>query len=606
MKKQNIKKLTVSLLLTVLLAFSTFGVVFAAEDNIIADNILKNALLDTEIGPDIVVDTNDDGNISQGELAALSGTLSLAGLGITDLTGMEYATGISILYLSGNQIESITPLLGLSLTKLDISNNYLNINSGSDDLADIQALVTAGCSVTYEPQNPEHPTVTGISLNQGTLALITGQTGTLTAAIAPEDAANQNVTWSSNNGSVATVSNGTVTAVAPGTATITVTTEDGGFTANCTVSVSAIPVSGVSLNKSSLLLCTGDVETLTASVSPSNAANQNVSWSSSKPDVVTVSNGTITAVAPGTATITVTTQDGGKTANCTVTVKAATLQTSKYTIQNELLLNVSKLTSPAQLKKNFDNEDADIHVYGVDGKEFSGERVGTGMTVKLIIGGVVRQSLTVVIKGDTTGDGIINITDYTSTRLDILNLKKLSNSFIKAADIDSDGKVSITDYTQIRLDILKLKSIGGSDLPEVSDARIRKFLDIALAQQGKPYLWSEEGPDSFDCSGYVYYCLREAGYTSYYPSPPYKSFYRATANTYSSWSSWQYVDKNALQPGDLMFYYAEDNPSRIGHIGIYLGNGYHIHASSSYECVIICRVDGWYEEYLSHGRRAWY
>lgn len=84
------------------------------------------------------------------------------------------------------------------------------------------------------------------------------------------------------------------------------------------------PVSSVSLDKTSTTLEVGDEATLTASITPSNADNKKVSWSSSNNDVATVNNGTITAVAKGTATITVTTEDGSKTATCEVTVKAAT------------------------------------------------------------------------------------------------------------------------------------------------------------------------------------------------------------------------------------------------------------------------------------------
>ena len=84
------------------------------------------------------------------------------------------------------------------------------------------------------------------------------------------------------------------------------------------------PVSSVSLDKTSTTLEVGDEATLTASITPSNADNKNVSWSSSNNNVATVNNGKITAVAEGTATITVTTEDGSKTATCEVTVKAAT------------------------------------------------------------------------------------------------------------------------------------------------------------------------------------------------------------------------------------------------------------------------------------------
>lgn len=86
----------------------------------------------------------------------------------------------------------------------------------------------------------------------------------------------------------------------------------------------ATPVTGVSLNKTETTLEVGDTETLTATVVPDGATNQNVSWSSDDEDVATVdSNGKITAVAEGSATITVTTEDGSYTATCAVTVNAA-------------------------------------------------------------------------------------------------------------------------------------------------------------------------------------------------------------------------------------------------------------------------------------------
>jgi len=82
-----------------------------------------------------------------------------------------------------------------------------------------------------------------------------------------------------------------------------------------------VAVTGVSLNKSSISLIVDDSETLTATITPSNATNKNVTWSSSNTTVAKVStSGIVTAVAAGTATITVTTVDGSKKANCSVTV----------------------------------------------------------------------------------------------------------------------------------------------------------------------------------------------------------------------------------------------------------------------------------------------
>jgi uncharacterized protein YjdB len=121
------------------------------------------------------------------------------------------------------------------------------------------------------------------------------------------------------------VNNGTVSFVGAGTATITVTTQDGGKTATCAVTVqaAAIPVTSVTLNKTTLSKMVGDAaETLTATVAPENATDKAVTWSTDNTDVVTVTDGVVNFVGAGTATITVTTQDGGKTATCAVTVQA--------------------------------------------------------------------------------------------------------------------------------------------------------------------------------------------------------------------------------------------------------------------------------------------
>ena len=171
--------------------------------------------------------------------------------------------------------------------------------------------------------------VNGVSLNKVSLSMDVGNSQTLTASVSPSYATNKEVTWSSSNTSIATVSSsGVITAKAAGTATITVKTKDGGKTASCkvTVSASSVPVTGVSLNKTSLSMTVGNTQTLTATITPSNATNKEVTWSSSNTSVATVSSsGVVTAKAVGTATITVKAKDGGKTATCSITVKAATV-----------------------------------------------------------------------------------------------------------------------------------------------------------------------------------------------------------------------------------------------------------------------------------------
>lgn len=101
------------------------------------------------------------------------------------------------------------------------------------------------------PVVPETVAVTGVTIDESK-SIMVGKTASLTANVAPENATNKNVTWSSDNTAVATVSNGTVTAVAIGTATITVKTEDGNFTDTCTVTVTKASIKSASTTTSAV------------------------------------------------------------------------------------------------------------------------------------------------------------------------------------------------------------------------------------------------------------------------------------------------------------------------------------------------------------------
>ncbi len=169
---------------------------------------------------------------------------------------------------------------------------------------------------------PQDVPVTGVSVEPESLSLVVGETQTLTATVFLSNATNQSVSWSSNNEGVATVDdNGLVTAVAAGAATITVTTEEGPYTATCAVEV-RVPVTGVTLAPKELELVEGGATGfLTVTITPPNATNKSVTWSSSD-ELVAVAGpgGIIYPMAPGTAEITVTTEDGGFSDFCEVTV----------------------------------------------------------------------------------------------------------------------------------------------------------------------------------------------------------------------------------------------------------------------------------------------
>lgn len=185
------------------------------------------------------------------------------------------------------------------------------------------------CTVTVTAAVP----VTGVSLKSSTTLLL-GGTETLEATVLPNDATNKNVTWSSADGTKVSVDeHGVITGLAltgeiP--VNITVTTEDGSFEATCAVTVNPVPVSSVGLNKTSAELVVGKTLTLSETVLPDNATDKSVTWESDDETVATVDDdGKVTAVAEGTATITVkSVADPTKKAECTITVTDGSIDLS--------------------------------------------------------------------------------------------------------------------------------------------------------------------------------------------------------------------------------------------------------------------------------------
>ena len=158
-----------------------------------------------------------------------------------------------------------------------------------------------------------------ISLSTTASELMVGETANLTVKYTPEGTNQKGVTYTSSDEKVATVSNGVVTAVGKGTATITATGANN-TTSSVTITVKQ-PVTGVTLNKTTLELEKDQTEKLVATVLPTNAdGDKTVTWNSDNNAVATVSqDGTVTAVGKGSCNITATTQNG-KTATCKVTV----------------------------------------------------------------------------------------------------------------------------------------------------------------------------------------------------------------------------------------------------------------------------------------------
>ena len=183
--------------------------------------------------------------------------------------------------------------------------------------------VKAACKVTVTGTGTK---VSGISLNRTNAALLKGKTVQLNATVSPSSAADKTVTWKSSNTAVATVDGkGKVTAKGKGTAAISCTAKDGsGKKAVCKVTVN-IPVSKITLNRTSATISEDSSVQLTASVAPSSADNKTVAWTSSDTSVAAVSgSGKVSARSAGTAVVTCRAKDGsGIKAVCTVTVTSS-------------------------------------------------------------------------------------------------------------------------------------------------------------------------------------------------------------------------------------------------------------------------------------------
>ena len=176
---------------------------------------------------------------------------------------------------------------------------------------------TGACTINVYSQ-----AVTGVTIEPSEAELTVGSSTKLTATVLPENATNKNVIYSVDDESILSVDqDGNVTGLSLGTATVTVTTEDGGFTASAEINVIPVQVTGVGLSPEAASVGLGHTIQLTASIKPSNAANKNLSWSVSDETIISVDDrGIVTGLSLGTATATVTTEDGGFTASAEITV----------------------------------------------------------------------------------------------------------------------------------------------------------------------------------------------------------------------------------------------------------------------------------------------
>jgi cell wall-associated NlpC family hydrolase len=165
--------------------------------------------------------------------------------------------------------------------------------------------------------------------------------------------------------------------------------------------------------------------------------------------------------------------------------------------------------------------------------------------------------------------------------------------FQKQNGLSQDGKAGEKTLDMINSD--KAKASPTVVKAARTKANVEKMITTAKAQVGKKYVLGKTGPDSFDCSGLVYYCLKTAG----------SNRRRLTAAGYSQVSDWEKISFSGMKRGDLVFFY-NDAKTKVGHVGIYLGGGEMIDASSGNGKVVRRSAStSYWKSHFVCARRPW-
>lgn len=206
------------------------------------------------------------------------------------------------------------------------------------------AMIAVSCN-DDETKDDAEIAVTEVKVTPAAVSVVAGTTTTLKAEVLPENATNKAVKWTSRDEAVATVDQaGVVTAVAEGDVRIYVTCGKVNAYATVTVTAAPIRVEKITLSKTELPLFVGATEKLTFTIDPANATDQTTTWTTSNEKVATIADdGTVTAVAEGTADITLTIDE--KTATCKVTVSVPEMESVSTPYLKDLTGNTVQMTA---------------------------------------------------------------------------------------------------------------------------------------------------------------------------------------------------------------------------------------------------------------------
>ena len=270
------------------------------------------------------------------------------------------------------------------------------------------------------------------------------------------------INYSSSDNKVATIDkNGKVTILSSGNTVIKAIVIDGenyfynikeaSYTLTVNKKIINIPITSISLNKTSGTKYIGETENLVVSYNPSNTTdNKSITWTTSNKKVATINNGVVKAVGVGNAVITAKVMNKTATYNITVKKKENRPITYKYTYDSSKKI-IFKLNNNININTFKNNLNYNPIIKSNNNILKDNDLIRTNMTITYTDDEGNVQIYNTSVLGDVNGDGNINALDYVKIKNHIMNTKKITGDvFILSADYNNDGKISALDYVRIK------------------------------------------------------------------------------------------------------------------------------------------------------------
>jgi len=328
--------------------------------------------------------------------------------------------------------------VGATVTALGAGEVEITVRTSEGGFTDTFRMIVSDGSVA----------VAGLSLDRTALSLVPGGSAVLVASLWPSDATDQGVAWVSNNESCATVkgsgTNAMVTAVANGSAVITARTNNGGFTATCTVTVApyTVPLTGIALNRTSLDIPLRTTGSITATLQPSNAS-ASITWATGDTGVATLtgSGASTTVRGAGAGFTDITATAGNFSATCAVRVYP--IPATGITLQRTAMdvpIRGGSVTLSATLQPSNTTDEVTWATSAPSVVALSGS--GASATLTPVANGNATITVTV---GDVTATCAVRVLDKPKT-VPMQAHKPISFGWYHAVAIKADGSLWAWGY----------------------------------------------------------------------------------------------------------------------------------------------------------------